>query len=170
MYCKNCGNEISENDIFCKNCGKKINEDKNESNDNKELPMNWYNFLVYFRYPLGFMTGIYNLFSVYPSLFASDKLFASILFFAFIFDIFSVIFMIVPFYLLLTKKKTAITMFFVYEIFALFVNSFSISLKYISTGISYVIAFFVADIAIMCFIWLYPNYLYFKKREKYFIN
>lgn len=30
MKCKNCGNELKENDIFCSQCGKRIDENNND--------------------------------------------------------------------------------------------------------------------------------------------
>ena len=42
MYCSNCGEKLSSEDIFCTNCGYKIEEDNNKTSNKKNSNISKY--------------------------------------------------------------------------------------------------------------------------------
>lgn len=59
MICPNCGAQIEENYRFCNKCGMSVDEDavppvqSTVTEVRPELPMKWYNFLVWVMFTLG---------------------------------------------------------------------------------------------------------------------
>lgn len=175
MYCRNCGNKLLDTDNFCNKCGIEINinQDNNElnqsSNDkiNVNLPMNWFNFWKYVRFPLGILVSLYNLFN-YINYETSNLILVSLFI-----DIFIFAFLCMTFSFFINRKKIGIYFINTWLIIELLTNIFNsvvntyFNSNYISTFTDFIITY-VVTIIIVGLIWTLPNYIYFNKRKNYF--
>lgn len=138
---------------------------KKDSIKSETLPMNWWNFWKYFRFPAGCIVSCLNLVNYQNYTF--DFYIASF----FIIDILRIILMGFSYYQFLERKKNGYKLFNIFlALDSIYICAFSalkVSLKDLSTN--FVVNFVVLLIA-MAIIWVFPNYIYFKKRKKYFCN
>lgn len=160
MFCKNCGNEISENDKFCKKCGYKLIE---ESNNN--LPLNWYKFYRYFRLPVSIIFGILSCIG----LFSNDMDFwpEATFIFAIIFILLILFYIIV---LLLFDYKIGYLLnniLIIIEIVLYSINC-TLGIQNSLNTVNNVLIYMLTYILIFGVIWGIPNYIYFKKRKYLF--
>lgn len=165
MYCVKCGNKVRNNDIYCSKCGNKINremiQDSNVYQENIEtLPINWYKFFTYFRLPIGIALGIFSLASYNYSSFVYNKIALG----NFLINIAIIIFAGIALYMLHTKNKESM----VFVVIQLIVECISIctnSVYYSNNILSSIIS-----LIFIVIIWFIPNYIYFNKRRKLFVN
>ena len=181
MYCRNCGNKLLDDDNFCVECGKKIFKDisTKETSTKKDevivdkvvskenLPMNWWNFICYVRFPLGFFLSLINISaSLEYELDFFGKAFLAI-------SIFLVIYMVVVFYFMAEKKKSGyklLLIYFIVEILYSAMNNILLNTQLYYWEFTEVFVTFLLVIAFFGLIWFYPNYKYFTKRKEYFKN
>ena len=177
MYCRNCGKEILKTDKFCVNCGNATEISANivvETNttitntiQNNNLPMNWWKFWEYFRFPVGFILTVFNIVDYLPDLEVN-----TITVFAFLIDIFVAIFMFVTYYQFLMRKKLAYNFFNTWLIIELTCNTINVTSNSISNYNTATLMDFAASFVFSLFVfglvWTLPNYIYFKKRKNFF--
>ena len=144
-------------------------EDNNKMK-NEELPMNWWNFWKYFRFPVGIFFSIFN-FIVSLSILKDVQLNLlgnAILLINFLL----IIFLCVTFYYFATRKKYGFEMLITYSIveiiFNSFINVFNNNYMDQNNIITQMVIEALIVAGIICAIWVYPNYIYFKKRRNFF--
>ena len=190
MYCRNCGNEILGTDKFCWKCGEKISKalaynnkeeiesinvpnmsstNQSNTNINANLPMRWWNFWKYVRFPLGLIFSLFRL---------STYKYTSFNFYVLAFvitDIIMLLFAIYTYDLFMHKKKKGYLIFILF----MFVESiYSCGFSTLNTALSNTtileswefILSFILVLIIWGIIWILPNYIYFKKRKECFCN
>lgn len=182
MYCRNCGKEVLETDKFCANCGE-ANEVKSNvitevrtNTENKQnvvdanntLPMNWWNFWKYFRFPVGIFLTIINIFGYLPELEVN-----TITIFALITDIFLVVLMCTTYYHFAIQSKFGYKLLNVWIVIESVCNVLNATISntsdelYAITMLDFVTQF-ICTFAIWALIWILPNYVYFNKRKHCF--
>lgn len=182
MYCRNCGNKVLDSDNFCANCGYNIekNLERNENHQYYEerqnktydinLPMNWWNFWQYIRFPLSILFSVITIVNYLPNL---DINLISIS--AFLIDfLFFALILVTYFYFLMQNNKYGYRIMSIYLITDSIYTSISIALENIdivnSTLFDFAILFVIA-FAIYSIVWTVPNYVYFQKRKYcFYIN
>lgn len=190
MNCINCGTSLLENETFCKGCGipiiqSKIPQQQSNNrrvilNQEKQLGMGWYRFLIYFVlfanaglsfcYGLNTITGaIYHIsdvnavmvYSTYPSLKAVDKLYGTL-------SICASVLLIITRQYLAHYKAIGIKMFY-----CVYIVSVALSVLYdivtssileVSTFDSSVVSQLIISIVFICL-----NIIYFNKRKHLFL-
>lgn len=182
MYCRNCGKEVLETDKFCAYCGEAnevksnvITEIKTDTESkqnvvyvqNNNLPMNWWNFWKYFRFPVGIIMTAVNITSYLPELEVN-----AITIFALLTDISIVILMFTTYYHFLEQDKIGYKFTIAWLIIELISNTLNTAITSLSdysniTLMDFSASFFVAG-AIYGLVWTLPNYIYFKKRKHCF--
>lgn len=182
MYCRNCGKEVLETDKFCVNCGNAIEVNTAQTTETKTtinnkqgplseksnpLPMNWWNFWKYIRFPLGIILTAVNIVTYLPELEVN-----SITIFALLIDISMLVFMFVTYYHFLEQNKIGYKLINAWLIVELTFNTINTALNSMSSYTtvtlmdfagSFVLAFLILGSA-----WTLPNYIYFKKRKNCF--
>lgn len=175
MYCRNCGKKVLETDKFCVNCGNAIeviltninSKQEQSSVKNNNLPMNWWNFWKYVRFPLGIFLSVINIVAYLPELEVN-----LITIFAFFIDIAIVAIMCVTYYHFYMHNKIGYKFLLAYLIIELICNCIDSASTYLENykftslvdfAIPFALAFFVYGI-----VWVVPNYIYFKKRKNCF--
>ena len=184
MYCRNCGNKLLDSDKYCNLCGSEvvstINSDSIEheqptEEDNKitksasnNLPMNWWKFWLYFSFPFGIAFSILNL---------KDYVGLKINFITFlvlIINILMILLTCVAYYFMINRKKRGYELVIANLITVACWNALFSTLETISNNIEttfseFFISFAIA-LVIIGIVWIYPNYIYFKKRKHLFSN
>ena len=185
MYCRNCGSKLLDSDKFCNNCGTRVINDveiekthKNViENSNKiqevtnELPMNWWNFWIYFRFPVGILISFLAFLSTIYYLGNTDIDFYIIIYLAT--NLAYIILMGFSYYNVFQKKKRGYIIFIYYIIAEALLFSFDLVIQNfspLSYSISEMFCFFIIIAVIWSGIWVYPNYIYFNKRKHLFNN
>lgn len=192
MYCRNCGNKLLDTDKFCYNCGSKVilndeitekikNIERNEKSESKEnlkeekntnLPMNWWNFWQYFRFPVGICGAIIYLIQIFALM--SDNPINIYGVSLLLLYIALIIFCCITFYYFIKRKKQGFNLLMIYSIaeivFNAFLTIFTNTKTYISDSITEMVVTTFIIIGIFCAIWIFPNYIYFKKRKYLFKN
>lgn len=136
---------------------------------NEELPMNWWNFWKYFRFPVGIFFSIFN-FIGSLSLLKDVQLnmFGKVIL---LINFVLIIFLCITFYYFAARKKYGFEMLITYSIVEIIFNSFInvFNNNYIrSNSITELVIETLIISGIVCAIWVYPNYIYFKKRRHLF--
>lgn len=172
-YCINCGNKVLGLDRFCSNCGHaigKIQEEQKRRATNidsyENLPMNWWNFWQYIRFPIGFISTTWNIVDYLPTL---DINLINI--FVFLIDLSCAFFMIVTYYHFLMRNKIGYKFLNSWLVIELIVNSLTITINGFTdnyTNMEDFVIYFVITICIFGIVWALPNYKYFKKRKYLF--
>jgi len=129
-----------------------LNKEKTEDinnifQDKEELPMNWWKFNIYFRFPVGILSHIGNILKYN---------------YIYFLDIIYLIFECYVYYNMIYKKKQGYNLI----IANIAIEAFIVSYKVIG---EFCIELLIALI-IVGLIWFLPNYIYFSKRKKYFKN
>lgn len=180
MYCRNCGNKILDIDNFCSKCGFQITDnvtysdakfnDSKISNNSRRLPMNWFKFWKYIRFPLSVILSSANI-AYY--LIAYDLELDLNNIFLFLIDVTSLLLMYITYYNFDINNQKGYKLLMVWLFFELFYYSFSsalrISSEMYSTLREFAICFFTA-LVLLGLVWTLPNYMYFKKRKCCFNN
>lgn len=138
--------------------------------DNKveELPMKWWKFWEYFSFPVGIILSIISL-SNYASLDLNN--FGVIIS---IIDFIIIAFMCVTYSLFVSRHKFGFIFLMIYLFVSVAWTDFNSTLNTVVnplTGeydIEEIIRVFIVAYIVFCVIWIYPNYLYFKKRKYLF--
>ena len=144
-------------------------------NNNKtdELPMNWWKWWQYVMFPIGILISIGSL-TQYSSVdFSILNLWGWIIV---IVNLAITTLLCVTYGMFLTKKKQAFNVFITYlflypawNTFVTTVNSaFSNNINNLPTNITELVITGLISYGIICGIWIYPNYIYFKKRKHFF--
>lgn len=135
----------------------------------EELPMNWWNFWKYFRFPVGIFFSIFNFIGSLSILRDVQLNIYGIL--LLVINIALIIFLCITFYFFVARKKHGFEMLMIYSIaevvFNSFINTFSGDNVYLKNITELVISALIIS-GIVCAIWVYPNYIYFKKRKLFF--
>lgn len=135
----------------------------------EELPMNWWNFWKYFRFPVSIFFSIFNFIGSLSVLKDVQLNIYGIL--LLVINIALIIFLCITFYFFITRKKYGFEMLIIYSIaevvFNSFINTFSGDDVYFNNITELVISVLIIS-GIVCAIWVYPNYIYFKKRRHLF--
>ena len=141
MYCRNCGSKLLDSDKFCNNCGTRVINDveiekthKNViENSNKiqevtnELPMNWWNFWIYFRFPVGILISFLAFLSTIYYLGNTDIDFYIIIYLAT--NLAYIILMGFSYYNVFQKKKRGYIIFIYYIIAEALLFSFDLVIQ-----------------------------------------
>lgn len=135
----------------------------------EEFPMNWWNFWEYFRFPVSIFFSIFNFIGSLSVLKDVQlNIYGTLLL---IVNVVLIIFLCITYYFFVTRKKHGFEMLIIYSIaevlFNSFINTFSGDDVYLKNITELVISAFIIS-SIVCVIWVYPNYLYFKKRRHLF--
>lgn len=178
IYCRNCGKEIIETDKYCANCGHIVEaREYDDSNKNNletqnvlqsDLPMNWWNFWKYVRFPIGVILTVINIMDYLPTL---DVNVINI--FAFLTDISLLVLMITTYYHFLMQNKIGYKFLNAWLIIELVCNSLNTTVEALADSYGYITLmdfvgpFFLA-VCIIGIVWTVPNYIYFKKRKSLF--
>lgn len=144
------------------------------NNKTEELPMNWWKWWQYVIFPVGILISLGS-FAQY-----SEIDFSMLSFWGWIIVIanFAITTLLcVTYGMFLTKKRQAfnvfITYLFLYPAWNTFVTTFnnffsSNTANDISSNITQLFITGLISYGIICGIWIYPNYIYFKKRKDFF--
>ena len=144
------------------------------NNKTEELPMNWWKWWQYVIFPIGILTSIGSLAQY------SEIDFSILNFWGWIIVIVNLVittFLCVTYGMFLSKKKQAFNVFIAYlflypacnTFFTTFNNIFSSNTTNdISNNITQLVITGLISYGIICGIWIYPNYIYFKKRKDFF--
>ena len=139
-----------------------------ENSENEDLPMNWWGFWKYFRFPVGIIISI-GLLSQYSNIDFTTLNFGGWL--IVIAHLSITVLSCVTYGMFLAKKKQAFKVFIIYLFLELawntFINSFN-NTYVVSGNITQWIITSLISYGIICGIWVYPNYIYFKKRKRFF--
>lgn len=139
-----------------------------ENGKNEELSMNWWDFWKYFIFPVGILISIGSL-TQYDSVDFTVLNFWGWL--VVIANLGITLLLCVTYGLFLSKKRQAFNVFiiylFLYPAWNTFIATFN---NVISTtnDISELVITGLISYGIICGIWIYPNYIYFKKRKDVF--
>ena len=183
MYCRNCGKEVLETDKFCATCGHSnevasdvITEVKPDIKSqpkvsyvkqNNTLPMNWWKFWQYFRFPVGIIMTVVNIMNYLPELEVN-----AITIFALLTDISIVILMFVTYYHFLDQDKIGYKFMIAWLIIELTFNALNVATTSLSDYSNITLmdfaGSFIFAICILGLAWTLPNYIYFKKRKHCF--
>ncbi len=183
MFCRNCGNKLLDTDNFCNKCGSKVildepiqqQKEQNVITDNsekeKDLPMNWWHFWQYIRFPLGILLSIFYFFqSLWEIKDMTFNIYGVLLLFL---NFAIVVFLCITFYFFIKRKKHGFKILIIYSICEIlynsFVNVFDDAIFY-SYSLTEMVIIALVISGIFGGIWVYPNYIYFKKREHLFKN
>lgn len=136
---------------------------------NEELPMKWWDFCKYIRFPLGIIVSIFNFINTLSAV--KDIQLNSFGYIIISVNFALIILLCVTYYFFLERKKYGFEILITYYICELLYNSFINTLKddYINgedLGTIIITALFIS--AIVGVIWILPNYIYFKKRRHLF--
>ena len=144
------------------------------NNKTEELPMNWWKWWQYVIFPVGILISLGS-FAQY-----SEIDFSMLSFWGWIIVIANLAIttlLCVTYGMFLTKKRQAfnvfITYLFLYPAWNTFVTTFnnffsSNTANDISSNITQLFITGLISYGIICGIWIYPNYIYFKKRKDFF--
>lgn len=144
------------------------------NNKTEELPMNWWKWWQYVIFPVGILISLGSLAQY------SEIDFSMLSFWGWIIVIANLAIatlLCVTYGMFLTKKRQAfnvfITYLFLYPAWNTFVTTFnnifsSNTANDISSNITQLVITGLISYGIICGIWIYPNYLYFKKRKDFF--
>lgn len=144
------------------------------NNKTEELPMNWWKWWQYVIFPVGILISLGS-FAQY-----SEIDFSMLSFWGWIIVIANLAIttlLCVTYGMFLTKKRQAfnvfITYLFLYPAWNTFVTTFnnffsSNTANDISNNITQLFITGLISYGIICGIWIYPNYIYFKKRKDFF--
>ena len=196
MYCRNCGNKLLETDKFCNNCGNKVvldgdnlkevkelkteakeevtsQEVKTENNE-KELPMNWWNFFLYIKFPLTIIVSLCSIVEAFNNIhgYEFNTFGQSIIVAFFLIDIVFIIYTALAFNVIIKRKKNGYILFIGYLFFEILYRVFVAVFTNYKTDTDFaenIIAFITVS-AILMLIWSFPNYVYFNKRKNLFKN
>ena len=178
MYCRHCGKEVLESHNFCANCGYSIdniieqskrtvsNIEKNHSTHcSEKIPMNWWNFWQYIRFPIGIILTAINIVDYLPTL---DINMINIL--AFLIDLSIFVFMFITYYHFLMKNKIGYKFLNAWLVIELITNVLTATTNSFTdnyegaTLMDFAIPF-VLTTCIVGIVWTLPNYIYFKNRK-----
>ena len=173
----NCENNIEENVNADNNTN--VNNtnvnNNNVNNGNAELPMNWWKFLKYFRYPFGIL-GLFV--SVVQGIKGNVIAMGWLGWTAMILDTVTLITSSVAYAMMLGKHKKWFNFFVLNLIvesvrmtFVLVLKTLNMSLEseYIYfNDYNEIVIFALMRLVLVSCIWIIPNYIYFKKRKAYF--
>jgi DNA-directed RNA polymerase subunit RPC12/RpoP len=193
MYCRNCGNKLLDTDKFCNNCGSRVifheenskeikieakedvtsQEVKTENNE-KELPMNWWNFFLYIKFPLTIIVSLCSIVKAFNNIhgYEFNTFGQSIIVAFFLIDIVFIIYTALAFNVIIKRKKNGYILFIGYLFFEILYRVFVAVFTNYKTDTDFaenIIAFITVS-AILMLPWSLPNYIYFSKRKKYFSN
>lgn len=145
----------------------KSEETKKDASD--KLPMNWWTFWQYVRFPLSIIAMVVNIIDYLPNLEVN-----TINIFIFLIDFLFFTFMCTTYYYFYMQNNKIgynfVNTYLVIEsIYFPLVNSITAieNVDYTATLMDFAIIF-VALLTIWTLIWTLPNYIYFKKRKKCF--
>ena len=182
MYCRSCGKEVLETDKFCVNCGNALelnnakttetiinNKREQSSVKNNTLPMNWWNFWKYVRFPLGIILSAVNIAAYLPELEVNP-----ITIFALLIDISVVVFMFITYYHFLEQNSIGYKLINTWLIVELTLNTLNTATNSISKSTTVTLMDFAGSFAlaflILGLVWTLPNYIYFRKRKSCFFT
>lgn len=195
MQCYKCGGQIPENSLVCLLCGTEMSQraragfqsgGANYGMHTQYTPMNWFKFLIYFMLfadavisvtnAYGFITGsIYSVISageytaadIYGkygvALRIADMLYAACLI------IFAVLTVVARYRLAGFKKDGPVYLYVAYTLSIVFSLAYAIA-ENIIMGIDYQVIASAVVSMIPQAVFVYLNYLYFKKRKHLFVN
>ena len=178
MYCRRCGAEIEEGAQVCAYCGEPVAQESAQ----REMPMKWYKFLIYFSLFAGAVLNVINGISVltglqydtqeeglaalvyetFPGLKGVDVFFSLGVIALGVFGLF------VRFQLSGFKKNAPVLLTFLY-VFTAIINVGYAALASSMTGLELFDSYLVGNI-IGQILMAVVNYVYFKKRAHLFIN
>lgn len=178
MYCNYCGNKILDTNRFCSKCGVQIINSitcsdinfnySTKENSPPKLPMNWYKFWKYARFPLSIVLSAINI-AYYLLTYNLELNLGNI--FLFLIDMLTFILMYVTYYNFYVTNSKGYKLIIFWLFFELFyyplILSLKISLELYSTLLKFAICFCVTSF-LFGLIWTLPNYIYFKKRKYFF--
>ena len=146
---------------------------------NKELPMKWWKFLQYFNFPVGIILSLFSI-SNYSNINLNTlNIFGWIFFIG---DIVMVILLCVTYINFVERKRKGYYLLLLYFISFTVWNTLISTLTNLTNGFRslrgkdvndifvYTMMIFFISLAIAGGIWIYPNYIYFKKRKNLFCN
>ena len=182
MYCRNCGKEILNTDKFCANCGEanefksnviteiKPNIDSQPNvvyvQQNNSLPMNWWKFWQYFRFPLGIILTASTIGEGLAMLEANMFTVMAVTI-----DVSMLILMIVTYYHFLVKNKIGYKFMTTWLIIESIYYALSLTIENLGDEYTTLMKFgcdFIITALIWAIIWTVPNYIYFQKRKHCF--
>jgi hypothetical protein len=135
--------------------------------EDKNLPMNWWNFCKYFRYPVGIILSLSNLLQLYGILNDHEPT-ATIIITLLFFTIY-VIYIIITYNCFFIKQTQIGYKLLIYSLFIdLIVTSVMYSIQNLETSDftqSFIIYFSIFGLA-----FILPNYIYFSKRKYIFFE
>lgn len=195
MLCYKCQNEIPDNSLMCPRCGAEMSDYAREqyrsgvhttNTRSHYLPMNWYKFLIYFMLfadavmcicnAVSYITGeIYHLQS-FGEFTATEAYthygvglrYADILYAAAL-VIFAVLVIVARFKLAGFKKDGPLFLYISYGVNAFFALAYVIAVSIITDAVVSNITAIIWQFTSQA-VYIYLNYLYFKKRKHLFVN
>ena len=144
-----------------------------ESKDKNNLPINWLNFWKYFRFPISLILSFMNISLVIYLIYLNNTTVSAKMLIAILIDILILIFISVTYAFFLARKSISYKIFICYLIIVELISTpiLNIVTKYLYVGFPTfpeLITECAFAIVIWGLVWIFPNYIYFSKREKYF--
>lgn len=166
MICNKCKKDCLETELTEGYCIECVNK-----KEDKKLPMNWFKFWMYIRFPLGFLISISNYYTVYQNIPSS-----TLKTICFSVDCLFLIFMGITYSYFFTRKKIGykflmIWLFGAEWLIQCFTTTIQNTLNsstpfdFLQFLIEYILVLFIWGL-----IWVLPNGIYFEKRKNYFNN
>lgn len=145
-----------ENNLIQKNV-----HNKSQNKHAKDMPMFWWNFCKYVRFPLGILSYLGNMtyYSELPTNITTNIFF--------LIDIVIAIFLCATYYHFLKLTKIGYKFLNTWLITELLLNSFNATVAKSGT---FVTIDFIIYVIILGLIWTLPNFIYFRKRKNLFDN
>lgn len=183
MYCRNCGKEVLSTDKFCANCGFNFQTTEQAQTENiksniksrrkqtltniNNLPMNWWNFWCYVRFPLSILLMFFSILYYLP-----DTNINPVTICAFLLDFSFLSFALITYLFFLLKDcKIGYILMNIYLVVEAIYFSTAINLEIIDSSKYMLFDFaigFVLILTFWCIAWVVPNYIYFKNRKSCF--
>ena len=184
MFCKNCGNEIAENEKYCSKCGTLVNSDSenvygagfSDLPTEPERPMKWYKFLIYFSLFAGAVINILSGLLTVVGLFTASEVYAAYPG-TFMYDVFVALFAFAFAGLSIYTRQTLASykkigpklLCALYVSTAVYAVAFGLLGAALTQG---TVPFEVSDVsgAISNIVLAAINFVYFNKRKNMFVN
>lgn len=135
---------------------------------NESMPMNWLNFNKYFRFPIGILLAFVHLIGTLNNSIQTATINNIYVFFLMISEIILLILLCINFYYFIHPCKEGYRLTLIMLSFG---TMDSVIGAFNNINSMHPVTFFISFcfiFAIMAIIWIYPNYIYYKKRKFYF--
>lgn len=137
-----------------------------------KLTMKWYYFFTFFSMPLAILSsfvGLFELNNIYNNTYASQVLGRAYLLLFETYYFWLIIGTAILIFLLISKNKLIIKFLDYYLFFSSFFSAYIIAIDISNYDVEFWF-YYIISFIVLFFCWIYPNHIYFKKREKLFVG